>query len=219
MLPLPATLRSPLTSPFPTPWLPASHSANVPLTSHPLYGFAASFPAPAVPLLPQIAVRGKSPNTFSRPCSPVPLVSCPPAAPGAPGHPIGQRPHQSLLAVLTSSCSSRDGVGVRERVRTLGSRGNEKPLRVPHLSHPDWGLPGLLHGLVRGEGRLLSVTALLPSPPCRAPASLSQGGISRLEAPKGPNRLAWSCPTPHHDPLVAVFLAGLSAPAQLGEQR
>lgn len=142
MLSLLASLRSPLTSPLPTPGISLLHSPHGPLFSHPLYGFPASSPAPAVPLPPQIAVRGKSPNTFSQPCSPVPLVPTPPPRSTCPPPPVtrlASSPINPRLAVLTSSCSSGDGVGMRERARTRGSRAKKKPLPVPHLSRPGWG--------------------------------------------------------------------------------
>jgi len=51
---------------------------------------------------------------------------------------------------------------MRERVRTPGSRANEKPLQVPHLSHPGWGLTRSALWTSVG-GRLFSLPALRPT--------------------------------------------------------
>lgn len=138
-----------------------------------------------------------------------------------PRHPIGQPPHQSSPGLLTSSCSSGDGVGMRERVRTPGSRANEKPLQVPHLSHLGWGLRrSALWTSVRGG--LFSVPALRPGPLSSLP-SLESPCIPppRWNQPAGGSwgrAIAWPCPalpTPHHDPPAVAPLAGLPAPLQL----
>lgn len=65
----------------------------------------------------------------------------------------------------------------------------EKLLQVPHLGHPAG-----LHASVAWTSvvsRLLPDFVPLPSPPCGVSASLPQGGISRLEAPRGQERPAW----------------------------
>lgn len=66
---------------------------------------------------------------------PPPRSTCPPP----PVTRLASSPINPRLAVLTSSCSSGDGVGMRERARTRGSRAKKKPLPVPHLSRPGWG--------------------------------------------------------------------------------
>uniref|UniRef100_A0A8I3S4W0 Calsyntenin-3 n=2 Tax=Canis lupus TaxID=9612 RepID=A0A8I3S4W0_CANLF len=91
---------------------------------------------PQFPCSPKLQSREKALTQSPAPATrshwfPPPLQHLAPPATRLASGPISPR-----LAVLTSSCSSGDGVGMRERVRTPGSRANEKPLQVPHLSRP-----------------------------------------------------------------------------------
>lgn len=128
---------------------------------------------------------------------------------------LASGPINPRLAVLTSSCSSGDGVGMRERVRTPGSRTKEQqPLPVPPAQPPRLGSALW----TRVGGRLLSVSALLSalSPPLFGEPlhplpKVEQAGLQALGASnRGP-----ALPTPRHDPPAVSPLGGLPAPLQL----
>lgn len=164
---------SPLSSPppHPPPWLSSFLSS------------------PHSSLLLQTAARGKSPNTFSRPCSPVALVPYPPLQHLAPPvFQLASGPINPCLAVLMSSCSSGDGVGVSEsereraRVRTLRAK---RSCRKSPISATQRVCTPPPYGPAWSAGSFL----ILSSSPCRISASPHpQGGISRLEAPRGQER-------------------------------
>lgn len=163
ILSLLASLGSPLTSPLPTPG--ASGFSRLPMS---LFFSPPPLP-PQPPQFPGSPKMQSGEKALTHPPAPAPQSHwfppplqhlAPPVAPLVGGS-ISPGP-----AVLTSSCSSGDGVGMRERVRTRGSRAKEKPLQVPHLSHQGWGLPGSALW-TRAGVRLLSISApllaLLPS--------------------------------------------------------
>lgn len=156
---------------------------------------------PQFPCSPKLQSREKALTQSPAPATrshwfPPPLQHLAPPATRLASGPISPR-----LAVLTSSCSSGDGVGMRERVRTPGA--NEKPLQVPHLSRPGWGLRRSALWTSVG-GRAFSVPALRPAifrPLLGEPlASLPQGWNQPAGGSWG-RAIAWPCPAlpcPHH---------------------
>lgn len=123
---------------------------------------------PQFPCSPKLQSGEKA---LTRPPAPAPQSHwLPPALQhlAPPATRLASGPINPRLAVLTSSCSRGDGVGMRERerVRTPGSRRKEQqPLPVPPCPAAQVGVcPGLPYGLGWAAGSFPSLPCSLPSP-------------------------------------------------------
>lgn len=170
MLLLLASLRSPLTSSFPTPELLASRFSQGPSYFPPPLRLSSFLSSPRSSLAPaNCNPGGKKPESILPPQLPG-LIGSLPRCSTWPSQSTDWPMASSIFVWLCLRHPAVEGTGMREsaRARKPGWRANEKPLQVPHLSHPGWGLPRCAPWTSVGGRLLLS----LPSCPLSSRPSL-----------------------------------------------
>ena len=164
-------------------------------------------------MLPQIAIPGKSHNTFSHPSSPAHWFSSPPCSTW-PSQSSDWPVAPSIFVWLCLRHPAVEGMGGNEREIELGRGAGERKrshCKSPTATTQVGVCPGLLYGLVWVAGSFLSLSCCpLSSLPSRHPSPKVQSGGWRL--PGESNRLTLPCPTPHHTMtllLLPLLLASL----------
>lgn len=174
-----ASLRSPLTSWFPTPELLASSFSRGPSYFPPPLRLSSFLSSPRSSLAPaNCNPGGKSPKSILPPQLPGPIGSLPRCSTW-PSQSTDWPMASSIFVWLCLRHPAVEGKGVREseRARKPGWRAYEKPLQVPHLRHPGWGLPRSALWTSVGGRLLLSL-------PCLPLSSLPSLEVSCIPPPR-----------------------------------